>query len=820
MFLKNHFLFLLCGLLWISAAQAQKTMSIHGKVTDVATGQGLAYSSVALCSARDSSVISGVLADEGGEFSFEKTGEGPHYLLTQYVGYKKALIALTQAHSEADSIVIVALEPATRALNELVVRGERGVVENKADRQVYRADRFLNAQGGTALDVLRNTPSVSVNAEGDITMRGSNGFMVLVNGKPVQTDPSELLKQIPANTIENIEVITSPSARYDPDGKAGIINITTRKATQGGTSLTMNLQGGLPTFRSYGNLNNPLRFGGDLTFNVQSGKWDLSLSGNYLRNDITGRRVGDVNTTIDNIFTSFPSIGERSFIRYNYTGRAAITFTANKQNTFSVGFYKGYRSQSRRADIVYQNTKTDLETGKLVGAINYFNSNIARKSSDITLANFDYTHTFNKKSAITLSALYEGAALDGLTTNLNLDEPVRETILQSTRNPSKNPLDAFRIKADYSIQVGPGKVEAGYQYRDQLQKGNFEYLNLDLENGDFVRVPEFSSTTRVTNRIHSVYTVYSGKSSKLDYTAGLRYEYAKRVFEAGNTQTKYLNLSNLFPSFNIQYKPAESWSFKAGYSKRVQRSTNSELNPYPEREHSETLESGDPNILPEFIDLSEVGVVKEFKGGSVFATAYNQRIKNVVNRVNSVYNDTILNRIYTNAGLAVSWGLEAGGTFSATRWWQLYAGTNVYHYGIKGSLFNGDVPINSSGLVYTINANTTFKFSPSFQLQATVNYLSKRITAQGEDSRFLIPGLTAKKTFLQGKLSLALQWQNIDMGFLGSNQQRITTFGKNFFTTTNYIQETDIFLLNLSFNLNQISKKAKLPSSEFGEREF
>jgi ferric enterobactin receptor len=819
MFLKNYFLFLLGSLLWISTAQAQKSISVRGKVTDSATGQGLSYCSVALYSTRDSSVIAGVLANEAGEFTFEKT-EGPHYILAQYVGYKKSLTTVNQSQSSPDSILMVALEPASRALSEVIVRGERDVLENKADRQVYRADRFLNAQGGTALDVLRNTPSVSVNAEGDITMRGSNGFMVLVNGKPVQTNPAELLNQLPANSIENIEVVTSPSARYDPDGKAGIINITTKKATQGSTSLILNVQGGFPSVTSYGNLHNPLRFGGDITFNVQSGKWDFSLSGNYLRNDIAGRRVGDVNTTIDNIFTSFPSDGERSFIRYNYTGRAALTFTADKQNTFSIGVYKGFRSQARRADIVYKNTKTDLQTGETIGVITYFNSNIARKSSDITLANFDYTHTFNKKSALTLSALYEGAALDGLTTNVNLAEPSRQNLLQSTRNPSTNPLDAFRIKADYSIQIGAGKLETGYQYRDQLQKGNFEYLNLDLENGNFVRVPEFSSTTRVSNRIHAVYSMYSGKSSKLEYAAGLRYEYAKRVFEAAGTESRVLNLSNLFPSINIQYNLAETLHLKAGYSKRVQRPTNSELNPFPEREHSETLESGDPNIIPEFVDLSEVGIVKEFKGGSAFATVYNQRIKNVVNRVNSVYNDTILNRIYTNAGLAVSWGAEAGGTFSATRWWQLYAGTNVYHYQVKGTLFNGDVPVNSSGLVYTVNANTTFKLSQSLQLQWNVNYLSKRVTAQGEDSRFLIPGFSAKKTLLGGKLSLALQWQNIDMGFLGSNRQRITTSGKNFFTTTNYIQETDIFLLNLSFNLNQISKKAKLPNSEFGDREF
>jgi ferric enterobactin receptor len=191
-----------------------------------------------------------------------------------------------------------------------------------------------------------------------------------------------------------------------------------------------------------------------------------------------------------------------------------------------------------------------------------------------------------------------------------------------------------------------------------------------------------------------------------------------------------------------------------------------------------------------------------------------------VNRVNSVYNDTILNRIYTNAGLATSSGLEAGTSLNIAKWWQFYAGGNLYHYHIKGSLFKNDVPVNTSSVVYSVNANTTFRFSSTLQAQLTLNYLSKKVTAQGVDSRLISPGASVKKTFSKGRLTAALQWQNADLDLFGSNRQRITTWGKNFYTTTNYIQETDIFLLNLSYNLNQTSKKSKLPSSEFGEKEF
>ena len=805
-------------------ALAQGQMTVSGKITDQQTGQGLPYASVALFRSADSALVSGVLADDKGIFQFEKLAVSAYYLESQYMGYRRSR---TSVPTQAGSVELppVAMQPDGRVLDAVEVTGNRSTVENKIDRQVYRAGAFLGSQGGTAVDVLKNTPSVTVNSEGDIALRGSTGFLVLVNGKPVQTDPAVVLNQIPANSIENVEIITSPSARYDPDGKSGIINITTKTVAKDSQSLVVNVQGGLPSVHTYHNLKNPQRFGADAAWGIRAGKWDVNLSGNYLRNDLTGRRVGDVNTTIGDVFTSFPSDGERSFKRYNYTARASVSYTADPSNVISAGFYKGYRFQSRRADLVYNNTKTNLGTGQNVGRITYFNSNIAQKTADVTSANLDYLHRFGNKSELTLSGLIESADLDGLTTNINLAEPGRTHTLQSTRNPSENPLNAYRLQADYIVPIGKGKLETGYQYRNQVQKGVFQYLDQNLETGEFVLVPEFSSRTRLVNHIHSMYGQYSGKSGKLEYSGGLRYEYATRQFSGAGTGTRNLDLSNFFPSAQLQYTWGKGWRGKAGYTRRVQRTTNNELNPFPEREHSETLESGDPDILPEFIGMAEVGVVKEFEEGSAFATLYNQRIKNVVNRVNSVYNDTIVNRIYTNAGLATSWGVEVGGNTNLTKWWQLYAGANVYRYAIEGGLFRNaagveTVVVNTSSVVYSVNANTTFKIAPTWQVQWGISYLSQRVTAQGEDSRFVNPALSVKKSFLKGKLAATLQWQNMDLGIVGANQQRISTWGRDFYTTTNYIQETDIFLLNLSYNLNQLTRKAKLPASEFGDREF
>jgi hypothetical protein len=166
--------------------------------------------------------------------------------------------------------------------------------------------------------------------------------------------------------------------------------------------------------------------------------------------------------------------------------------------------------------------------------------------------------------------------------------------------------------------------------------------------------------------------------------------------------------------------------------------------------------------------------------------------------------------------------MEAGLNFSPFKWWTIYLGGNLYNYKIQGniSILGEPVTVLNNRWAYSINGNTNFQLGKGWGVQANVNYLSKRPTAQGEDSRFFVPNTSVKKTFMDGRLTASLLWQNMNMGFLGANRQRITTSGPAFYTTTNYITETDVFLLNLSFNLNKFTSKLKLPTSETGDREF
>lgn len=847
--MKRSFYPLPLWFLFVTAIlHAQTQGVVTGRILNQADNEPIEYASVAVYQLPDSTLVNGVVTDEQGRFEIGDLPAADLYLLVQFMGYQNYTSAAFKPSGNVDlGLINLAVVPALLEEVEIVAREIASF--HRVDKQVYDARQFQNAQGGSATDVLRNLPSISVNAQGEISVRGATGFVVLINGKPIQTDPAVILAQLPANAIDDIEIITAPSAKYDPDGKAGIINIKTRQAALDGLYLTANTQYGLPSIEPYDNRGAARRYNADLSLNYRKGKWDLSMGMDYKRDDVSGQRIGYVNTYLNDVLTEFPSYGERSFDRESYTGRASVLYSPTEKNAIGASFYAGKRTQERTADILYDyqrrtritsdqflapETYWDLyrQTGRVfqggteLDALTYFNENLLVRRGDFLIGALDYTHQFTDESSLKVSALYEHTILGGPINSVNypcpngcLNGPVYGDTLQYQYNTNDNPLDGVRLQIDYARKLGGANWESGYQFRYLQHPGDFLYLDRDFKNNTWIENPEFTNGINLTRAIHSLYSQISGQWDKLQYTVGLRLEYFDREVTLDRpAETFSLKRFNPFPSVNLQYELGEGLFAKAAYSRRIERTTTFKMTPFPEREHSETLEQGDAELLPEYIDLVEVGLVKNWEDHSVFATAYLRDIQNVINRVNTVYNDSILNRIYTNAGTALAVGLEAGATVFPAKWMKMYLGGNVFNYRIKGDLF-GD-RINTANTIYSINANANFTLSPTFEMQAAFNYLSERVTAQGVDSRFYNPSLTLRKSFLDNRLALTFQWLNIDLGLLDSNEQRITTWRENFYTTTNYVYEVDILMIGVSYQLNQPSKKMKLLKSEFGDKEF
>ncbi|MDO6802922.1 TonB-dependent receptor [Wenyingzhuangia sp. 1_MG-2023] len=832
---------------------------ITGKILDKTSKEGLEYATVTIYNSETGKLTTGVVTEENGVFLLKGIKAGTYKVEATFMGYKTQTIPnVTVVKNNAFvDLGNINLAISGNELDAVILKGEAATVVHKIDRQVFEANKFQNSQGGSAVDVIKNLPSVTVNGEGDISVRGSSSFAVLLNGKPTQGDAASILAQLPANALEKVELITAPSAKYDPEGSAGILNIITKKGAINGDYAQVNVRGGFPAIQDYNTKEYPHRYGVDATYNTRTDKWNFSMGASYQRNDISGRREGglDIVNAANNTHRFLPSDGERSFDDVSYNGRFTVDYTPNDADEFSLGMYAGKKKKDRLADIYYNNyTVSPIGSANVENKFSYYNHNLRTRKGDFALASFDYAHKFSDESKLSTSFLYEYTFLGGPTENDNVSGTDYATIYQQERNTNDNPLNGVRYNFDYKWKpMTFGTIETGYQFRHLDHTGDFDYQRKDVTLGDtqFNQVPEFSSNIALKRIIHSAYAQLSGSKEKWDYAAGLRAESMNREYKeklvSDTEQNVYkYDYFKLFPSASLQYKVNDKTNIKAAYSKRVERTTTFKMNSFAEREHSEVYEQGDNKLKPEFIDLVELGVNKRFKGGnSVYATAYYRHTKNVINRVNTlayddndndpnnapnpVVNDSILNRVYSNVGKSDAIGLEIGATIKPSKNWTNFIGANIYNYAIDGALtFNhrngkGEqvYGIDSKSTIYSINLNSTYSFWENASVQFAFNYISDRNTAMGEDSRFYSPNLTFKKSFMDDNLTATLQWQNIDMGLLKSNEQRITTSRPNeFYTTTNYVYEVDIVSLNLTYTFNKLRNKSKFIESEFGKKEF
>lgn len=354
---------------------AQSQTRIKGTVLDSLSQSPLEFSSVAVYQSSDSSLVEGAISKPTGEFLISGTSPGNYYLKISFIGFKtKTLPGFSLARNEKKELGNIYLPGDQPELEGVEVQGQKLTSDFQVNKQSYAAENFEAAQGGTASDVLKNLPGVSINGDGLISIRGTTGFVVMLNGKPVQSDPMMVLTQLPANSIEKIEWISSPSAQYDSEGKAGLINITTKKGSLDGLYLQVNSRLGFPSIENYDNAEKQKRYGTDFNLNYLKGKWDLSLGASYLHHDLSGRRVGDVYTISGDTTTYFPSDGERSTDETNHSARFTLGFNPNAQNSFSLGFYAGVRDKVRVADILYYDNHAGVD-GERLYTMQYFNDN-------------------------------------------------------------------------------------------------------------------------------------------------------------------------------------------------------------------------------------------------------------------------------------------------------------------------------------------------------------------------------------------------------------------------------------------------------------
>ncbi|TLX76547.1 TonB-dependent receptor [Labilibacter sediminis] len=831
------------------SVSAQKA-KVTGLVSDSETSEGIPYATVAIYPLGEDAPLNGTVTDMNGQFYLEKVRPGQYELVVSFMGYQPQRVQdvlVTQGQNKV-SVGNVNLAPNNIAIDGVEVTAMKKTVTSKIDRKVYNASDFETAKGGTATDMLNKLPSVSVNPDGEVSVRGATDFMVYLNGKPTQMEPSMLLAQISSDAIENVEVITVPTAKYDAQGKGGIINITTKRSGVQGLSVSANgLLGGAP----WGNLTDPIsgyeqnddRYGGGV--NLIYMKDDLSLYGgfNYNKRNVNGMRSGDARLLQENgEYYHMVASGERPEWYENFSANAGFDYQINDKSNIAASYFYADRNEGRSAFYVYNNFYGDIDKGNKHDEEYIYNPNTDNRYGEFHTFNVDYNLKLNETSDIRLSALYEHSklsrALDNRDYAFDNDNQEIGDIQEHFKQTDNTPLDGIRFSADYAKEFdNGGKLGLGLQPQWVSLNGGFQYDTLGVESGDWAAYEDLYNGVDLTRGVYAGYIDYSATTGKLDYMLGLRLEYTDQTlkvdnanyaeeipkFSEPNEDNEYLTQQlDWFPTAHLKYHLDDNNSITAAASRRINRPAVKNMAPFLYRRHYEVYVIGDPSLEPEYINQAELSYDTRIGKQNINITGFYRGTENAVFRVNTTWpEENVLIRSYTNSGNTQALGVELNTNLTAGDFVKIFLGGSVYNYRVKADIFGYQEDNSSTN--WSLKGNVNFNLTKELKLTTDFNVKSATVTAQGNNEMFYMAN--AALSYSPKKLE-GWNFQLRGLDLLTSNITGLDTraydAGGNqiFYQDTEYVRNGPIVEVGVSYSFNMNGKKGKKTESTFGKKEF
>ncbi|MCC6844339.1 MAG: TonB-dependent receptor family protein [Saprospiraceae bacterium] len=444
----------------------------------------------------------------------------------------------------------------------------------------------------------------------------------------------------------------------------------------------------------------------------------------------------------------------------------------------------------------------------------FYNENLFVRTGQFFTTNTDFTKKFENQSKISFTAIYEYSILGGPLQNKNTDE-LNDIVLLKERSNEISPLSAWRLQVDYSFPLSENvNLEAGYQYRTVHHTGEFDFERLNISSNTWQSDPEFADTLDLRQTIHAGYLQLNGKFKQLKYRAGLRAEQMYRTLtHVLSVAPIKLNQLDFFPSLQLLWELKNGQELRGGYSKRIDRPTTKALSPFKNHRHSEAIWIGDPNLRPQISDNLEVTYRKNYEKGSLSLTVYNNYTTNLIFRTNESYSRITLLTLLTNAGNSNSTGMEFVSDWQIAKWMRIYFSGNTYYFKII-DIKNAEVN-KANSCNYNLNGNLSFRIHPKFKIQCDANYISRTVTAKGDDTDLLISNIRLKY-MLNTKWSFDLLFQNI----FNSNIQTITTKNISFYSSIEYSKFDRIFQMSMSYRFNDHDRNNKTIKTEYGEKDF
>jgi ferric enterobactin receptor len=790
--LKNYFTFFIV-LIFSFEIIAQKSI-IKGKIADSQTNAALSYASIRVFKKADEKLISGTITDDNGIFSIQ-TNDGEYYALVEFVGYKPLKTNAFVLQKEID-LGIIKVESSSKSLDEVTVRAEKSTMELALDKRVFNVGKDLANAGGTASDVLMNVPSISVEPDGGVKLRGSDNVRILIDGKPsglVSFKGGAGLQSLPANLIERIEVITNPSARYEAEGMAGIINIILKKDRNQG------LNGSIDVITGY-----PVNQGLGVNLNYRKKKVNFFI--NY---GIAYRIQPNIAHTYQEVFEE----NNKLFAEQDRTGtvtgfnnniRGGLDYFFNEKSILTAS-YLFRRSDARRiTDLTYKDYAGNLN--------NLIRTTYRQQDETEDEPNSEYALSYKKefkKKNHNLTAevrfLDNWERSDQLFTQnaFKKDNSIdnAETLVQTSLNDEFEKQWLFQL--DYIQPLGKdGKFETGVRssFRDMV---NDFVVNQKNEKGDFVPLPNLKNYFIYDENIHAWYGILGNKTNKFTYQAGLRAEWTdvKTTLRETN-QINPRKYTNLFPSVHTTYNFTKNDAVQVSYSRRIRRPFYNDLSPFSTFADSRNFFSGNPNLDPEFTNAFEVGHIKYMENGSLSSSIYFRDTKDKIQSIRTVDALGFASTFPQNLTGEKSFGAEFVSQMNVKKWYKADLSFNFFKAIIDGS--NIDQTYKRETYSWFVRHTSRFSLPKKLDFQLRGNYEAPQKTVQGKRLALYYMDFSVSKEVFKGKGTLNL---NI-MDVFNSRIMRFTAEGANFFTEGNSQFRRRQSNLTLNYRINN-GKKVK-----------
>lgn len=783
--------------------------TIRGRIVDGNTSQPLDFVNVALLKEANAAPATGVISDEKGHFELPRVPNGKYMLRISFVGYNTIELPLKVSDKELDMGMIKLYEDSKR-LSEVEVVGQGTQMRFEIDKKVFSVDQNIASAGGSATEVLQNIPSVDVDNEGNVSLRNNSSVEVWINGKPsglTAENRAQILQQMPAESIESIEIMTNPSAKFNPEGTSGIINLVMKKNRKGGyygsASLgTMWSQGAIPGVNA------------GINYNYNSGRFDAYINMGYRAMNFAGGGWSERYSLDTNNDTTalLKQDNERLFGYSGLFTRAGIDYRLSDKHSIGLSGFGMVGTGGGSDKINY--TLTDYATSNILRDYNRYNVNDGgRPGMNITL---DYKWELDQKGSNLMSSLsystHKRYSDDSYLQRENSGADTTSYIMQYNQGQNKE----WQFKLDFTKKFSEtDRLEAGWQSTLQDRFGPNSATDLLTNSPLYAYYNEFD----YKEQVHAAYITYGNRFNNLSLQGGLRGEYFWRhpfnsvLDNAGNKQTDDYGAKGeiqLFPSFFASYSLPDNNEIQFNTSRRISRPRGRQINPFRDYSDSTNISYGNLDLSPEYSAALELNYLKTWDKHSLASTLYHRFTDDVIQRVSFMNNDNVLESTYMNVTKSANTGFELVVKNNLFKILNLTSSVNLYYSKLYASTYIS--PYNNS---ITRNIPEQENFSWTGRVignvilgkntfgQITGQYSAPRLIAQGKETASYSVDLGLRQTLFDRKLSLNFMIRDV----LNTRRRSSVTWGDGFYQRSESYFSGRMIGLTATYNFGNMKPK-------------